>query len=106
MRRKDYHVSFENVQKLQLVRRRLLRTLSALESSLEVADGCLEFFKDHSNLSKSSADEFFPAFIKNYSMQMTGHIRRVHRLLTHIDGTSNLVLLLRFYCQFMTADRK
>ena len=91
LRRHDYEVSFANVQKLQLVRRRLLRSLSALESGLEIADGCIELYKDYGSLSADFEYGVFPATMKNHSSKLNGHRRRVLVLLRYMDGSTNLV---------------
>lgn len=91
LQRRDYEVSFENVQKLQLVRRRLFRSQSALESGVEITNGLIEFYKDCGSLSTDFEAGVLPAKMRHYSSKLRGHRRRVLALLKYMDGSTNLV---------------
>lgn len=97
LQKRDYQVSFANVQKLQLVRRRLFRSLSALESGVEIIQGCNELCKDYGSLSTDFEYRLLCAKMKNYSSKLKGHRRRILTLLRYMDGTTNLV---RIYGHF------
>lgn len=94
-RTKDYDVCFTSLQKLQLIRQRLLRSLLALESGLEMIRGCMELCEDFGDSSGDPGKDHHHTQAKNYSSKMNGHRRRVLSLLRHIDGSANLVTNLR-----------
>ena len=91
LQRRDYEVSFANVQKLQLIRRRLFRSQSALESGVEITNGLIELCKDCGSLSTDFEAGVLPAKMRTYSSRLRGHRRRVLALLRYLDGSTNLV---------------
>ncbi|KAL9075021.1 MAG: hypothetical protein Q9161_001952 [Pseudevernia consocians] len=91
LQRRDYEVSFANVQKLQLVRRRLLRSQSALESGVEITNGLIELCKDCGSLSTDFEAGVLPAKMRDYSSRLRGHRRRVLALLRYTDGSTRLL---------------
>ena len=91
LQRQDFDLNFTNIQKLQLVRRRLFRSLSALESAIEITRGCIEFCKDYDSISTGPEDGLLPAQMQNISSKLKGHRRRVLTLLKYFDRSTNLV---------------
>ena len=91
LQRRDYEVSFADVQKLQLVRRRLFRSLSALESGVEILNGLNELCEDYGSLSTDFDAGVLPTKMRDYSSRLRRHRRRVLALLRYMDGSTNLV---------------
>ncbi|KAL8680134.1 MAG: hypothetical protein Q9186_003658 [Xanthomendoza sp. 1 TL-2023] len=89
-RRHDYQIGFSNLQKLQLVRRRLWKAVSSLESNLEVTEGCTKFYQDILTGSMGFCDDSYAGSVAHFASRFRGHHRRIHCLLNSIDSTSDL----------------
>ncbi|KAL8697682.1 MAG: hypothetical protein Q9224_002191 [Gallowayella concinna] len=90
-RRHDYQIGFSNLQKLQLVRRRLWKAVSSLESNLEVTEGCTKFYQDILTGSMGFCDDSYAGSVAHFASRFRGHHRRIHCLLNSIDSTSDLL---------------
>ncbi|KAL8923161.1 MAG: hypothetical protein Q9172_003258 [Xanthocarpia lactea] len=92
LRPHDYQIRFDDLQKVQLVRRRLWKVVLALESNLEVTDGCIKYYHDVVNILPISRNETsYPSVIEQFAIRFRGHLRRAQALLRYIEGTSNLL---------------
>ena len=87
----DYSVRFSDSQEIQQGRERLLKALSAIESSLESAQGLEEHCKDLENLGLLYFKDTIQAEIQQYKSRIRGHKRAVVRLLEVSQGSLNLV---------------
>ncbi|KAJ6258545.1 hypothetical protein Dda_6589 [Drechslerella dactyloides] len=79
-KKNDYIVTFNDCQRLQRLRRRLLRALSALESNSALADGIATRFPDVCNIR-----------IANYKAELDRHRKNLLLIIEHLKGTSKLL---------------
>ncbi|MCJ1453190.1 hypothetical protein MMC28_003536 [Mycoblastus sanguinarius] len=91
----DFEVTFADSQKLQLVRRRLLRASSVLDSSLEVLCGCILHCRELELQGIESAKMCDQ--IASYTAQLEGHKRKIEVLLVQSSGTTHLLLKILEY---------
>jgi hypothetical protein len=87
----DFSVSFQDSQNLQLLRQKLLRTSTVLDSCLEVVKGCEIHCRRLIASGMTAGGEQSLAELEVYKMQMQGHRLDLHRILQYSLGTSKLV---------------
>lgn len=87
----DFSVSFQDSQDLQLLRQKLLRTSTVLDSCLEVVKGCEIHCRKLISLNITATGEQSLAEIDVYAKQMQGHRLELHRIIQYSLGTSKLV---------------
>ncbi|EPS45939.1 hypothetical protein H072_99 [Dactylellina haptotyla CBS 200.50] len=79
-KKNDYIVTFQDCQKLQRLRRRLLRALSVLDSNIALTSGIAARFPDVSTTR-----------IANHKAEIDLHRRNLLLMLEHLKGTSDLL---------------
>ncbi|KAK6527506.1 hypothetical protein TWF694_004489 [Orbilia ellipsospora] len=79
-KKNDYVVVFKDCQRLQRLRRRLLRARSVLESNLALVDGIAARFPDACSIR-----------IENYKAEIDRHRRNLLLIIEHLRGTSELL---------------
>ncbi|KAK6523675.1 hypothetical protein TWF281_001650 [Arthrobotrys megalospora] len=77
---KDLGATFQAAQKVQRVRRRLLRAISVLDSNYALADGIAAHFPNT-----------FTTRIENYKAEINMHRRNILLMIEHLKGTSDLL---------------
>lgn len=103
-RRFDFLVTFQDVQNLEIVRRKLVKALLNLRSNADVGRCWIDRL---SNLC-SSLDHFDLGenleMMQEYVLDLERHARVVDLLLSRIDGTRKLVRLLSTNFWYLTAE--
>ncbi|KAI8632407.1 hypothetical protein F5Y19DRAFT_492244 [Xylariaceae sp. FL1651] len=87
----DYTVEFRDCQKLQRLRRNLLRTVSVLGCCLALAKGVSAYFRELQTYNIIQGDEF-KLKLKTYGCQIQSHLRNMANMLKYTDGTTNLLV--------------
>lgn len=89
----SFYVQFGDNQLLHRRRQKLLKSSLILDSSIEIAQGCMQFCHWLSAVSDpaSSCSELFLVEMALYISKIRGHKRTVNLLLRQSTGTSNLV---------------
>jgi len=87
----DYSVTFNDLQDLQQARQRLLRALSAVESSIESLLGIQTHFDSITAQKTHDSKKSIYIELEVYQSRMKGHQRALIRLLEVSSGTSKLV---------------
>ncbi|KAI3323107.1 hypothetical protein HD806DRAFT_497974 [Xylariaceae sp. AK1471] len=90
-KRNDYTIEFRDCQKLQRLRRNLLRTVSVLDSCLSLAEGMSAYFRELQTYNIIQGDEF-KLKLKTYGCQIQSHLRNMATMLKYTDGTGNLLV--------------
>ncbi|KAF3921257.1 hypothetical protein ABW21_db0206039 [Orbilia brochopaga] len=79
-KKNDYIVTFTDCQRLQRLRRRLIRAMSVLESNSALADGIAARFPNTCSVR-----------IENYKAEIDRHRGNLLLIIEHLRGTSKLV---------------
>ena len=87
----DYTVTFADCQNLQLLRQKLLRTSSVLDSSLDVAKGCANHCLDLVGLKIVASSTQAVAEIENHIEQLKRYRQMIDRIIQQSAGTNHLV---------------
>jgi len=87
----DFSVTFEDSQELQQSRERLLRALSAVESSIESSLGIQAHLDNIAGSDLDLGKERTQVQLELFQSRMRCHKRSLMRLLEVTTGTSNLV---------------
>ena len=86
----DYLIAFADCQKLQRLRRKMIKCKEVLDCCLEVASGCKQHWKDvHSQEDKYIGEDATNA--ETFFSRIKVHRRGIQALLEHADGTATLV---------------
>lgn len=88
---KKIAVNLRDGQNLQLLRQKILRTLSVLDQSLDVAQGCVLSCQNLVELGVIVKGGSSLAEIGFYMSQIRRHRIELQRILKHSSGTVNLV---------------
>jgi hypothetical protein len=99
----DYSLTFADMQKLQLLRQKILRTLSVLDACLAVAKGCERLCQRLDALKVTTANEMIFAGLMAYEDEINRHRRGLTTLLDYSSGTATLVcppFLLNMFMKF------
>jgi hypothetical protein len=87
----DYSVTFNDSQELQQSRQRLLKALSAVESSIESSLGIQAHLDNIAGPDIDLGKQCTHIQLELFQSRMRGHQRGLMRLLDVSTGTSNLV---------------
>jgi hypothetical protein len=84
-------VTFSDSQILQQIRRKLLRTITVLDSSLDVGNACSTSCKQRSDFAQSDLLHKVYGDLKNILVELETHRRAAVSILKYSTGTANLV---------------
>lgn len=90
----DYSVIFSDLQNLQLLRTKLLRIASTIDSFLTVIQGCKNHCRRLDELKLVPLDEQVIAGFELYERETKGHQRSIGRIIDQSQGTGDLVCIL------------
>jgi hypothetical protein len=87
----DYSVTFADCQRLQQIRKKLLKALLSLENNLAIAKGCETIYKRLSALHKSSPRAPASLELHLHILDLKSHIRTVNSILEHASWVAVMV---------------
>ncbi|KAL8661436.1 MAG: hypothetical protein Q9202_005618 [Teloschistes flavicans] len=93
----DYVVSFDDSQRVQNVRERLLRTLNVLDAQLEVTEGCMAYCRASSGGIHNFDEADLLLELGAHSAQLRTHRRNVDAILDRSQGTVELLFKILEY---------
>ncbi len=87
----DYAVTFEDCQRVQNLREKLLRTIVVLDAHLEVANGCEMHCRTLASSKLGPMGLNLSSELDSHSAQLRTHRRNVANILERSKGTLDLV---------------